>query len=231
MKTIAYTDSDFLCDIQAPCFQLLSETELNLVKSSRTQVVFRKGDQLMKQGSFASYVLFAVSGLAKQYVENDHGKDFNLRIVLPGEFIGLPSIFSQKTFSSSVVALTECRAFLVETDVIVNLCRQNGDFAWRIISRYFDQNTDLFNYFRTITGKQMNGRLADTLLYLNGLKPNHPEIFTLLSRKDLGNFSDLSAESTVKLLKIFEREGIIKLDEKDIIVEDPEQLLKISKIG
>jgi hypothetical protein len=83
MKPILETDQEFICDIQAPCFQILSPEEVELVRTSKTQVLFRKGDNLTKQGAFASYVLFVISGLAKQYIEGDSSKNFNLHIVKP----------------------------------------------------------------------------------------------------------------------------------------------------
>ena len=64
--------------------------------------------------------------------------------------------------------------------------------------------------------KQMNGRLADTLLYIDSLKTEKAEIFQLLSRKDLADFAGISTESAVKLLKTFEKDGLIELHEKDI---------------
>jgi CRP/FNR family transcriptional regulator len=51
----------------------------------------------------------------------------------------------------------------------------------------------------------MNGRLAEILLYMDGMKAENPEIFQLLSRKDLANFAGISVESAVKLLKSFEK--------------------------
>lgn len=54
MKTILEINSDFICDIQTPCFQMLSLEEMELVRASKTQILFRKGDNLTKQGAFAS---------------------------------------------------------------------------------------------------------------------------------------------------------------------------------
>ena len=89
MKTILETDHGFICDIQAPCFQMLSPDEAELVRASKTQVLFRKNDLLTKQGAFASYVLFLIKGLATQYLEGDGVKNYNLRVIRPGEFVGL----------------------------------------------------------------------------------------------------------------------------------------------
>jgi CRP-like cAMP-binding protein len=231
MKTILETDQDFICDIQAPCFQMLSAREAELVRASKTQLIFRKGDNLTKQGAFASYVLFMIQGLARQYLEGDGSKNYNLRIISPGEFIGLSAVFSKHIFNYSSIALNDCRVFLVEKDAIAKIAKQNGLFAFNIIKRYCEQNASLFDSIRNLMYKQMNGRMAETLLYLDNFRKNNAEIFQLLSRKDIADFAGVSTESAVKLLKNFEKDDLIKLQEKNITVLNPGALAEISRKG
>jgi CRP-like cAMP-binding protein len=231
MKTILETDNDFICEIDAPCFQMLSQEEMQLVRASKTQVLFRKGDNLTKQGAFASYVLFIIKGLAKQYIEGESNKNYNLRIIRPGEFVGLSAVFTKNTFNYSSIALTDCQIFLVEKDAIANIVKENGMFGFTLIKRYCEQNSNLFDNIHALLYKQMNGRLADTLLYLDSLKSDNAEIFQLLSRKDIADFAGISTESAVKLLKIFEKDKLIRLNEKDITILDHEVLHEISKKG
>jgi CRP/FNR family transcriptional regulator len=109
--------------------------------------------------------------------------------------------------------------------------KQNGTFGFNIIKRSYDQNINLFETMGNVLFKQMNGRLADTLLYINDLKTDNPDIFQLLSRKDIADFAGISTESTVKILKTLEKEAIISLVEKDILIIDKNRLEKISKNG
>lgn len=231
MKPIIETDQEFICDIQAPCFQMLSAEEAELVKASKTQVLFRKGDNLTKQGAFASYALFVINGLAKQYIEGEGGRSFNLRIIKPGEFVGLSAVFTKNTFNYSSVALTDCQVFLVEKETIASVIKQNGQFGFNMIKRYCEQNANLFDTLKTLLYKQMHGRMASTLLYMDALKNENPEIFQLLSRKDLADFSGISTESAVKLLKSFEKDGLIELQEKDVVLLNYKELEEISKKG
>lgn len=231
MKTILETDREFVCDIQAPCFQMLIPEEAELVRASKTQVLFRKDDNLTKQGAFASYVLFMISGYAKQYLEGDGSRSYNLRIIKPGDFIGLSSVFTGNTFTYSSVAITDCQVFLVEKDAIAKVAKENGKFGFQIIKRYCEQNTNLMGTLRSLVYKQMNGRLAETLLYIDNIKEEKEEIFQLFSRKDLADFAGISTESTVKLLKIFEKDGLIKLQEKDIRIIKRDILQEISRRG
>jgi CRP-like cAMP-binding protein len=231
MRTILEIDSDFICDIQAPCFQMLSPEEVELVRGSKTQVLFRKGDHLTKQGAFTSYVLFIISGLVRQYIEGDHNKSHNLRIVRPGEFVGLSAVFTKNTFQYSSVALTDCQVFLIEKEAVARVIKQNGMFGYTMITRYCQQNADLFDSLRTVLYKQMNGRIAETLLYIDEFKRENPTIFQLLSRKDMADFAGISTESAVKLLKSFEKDGLIELNEKNILVVNHEGLREISRKG
>ncbi|MCE5175464.1 MAG: Crp/Fnr family transcriptional regulator [Bacteroidales bacterium] len=231
MKTITEADKDFVCEIQAPCFQQLSREEVDQIRNSKTQVLFRKGDTLTKQGTFASYILFLISGVVKLYIEGNDNRNFNISIILPGEFIGLSSVFSKNKYTYTTSGLTDCQALLIEKESLERILRGNGTFCFNLTQRYCVQNADLHEVLHNQQFKQMNGRLAGTLLYLNRLKENQPNIFQLLTRKDLANFAGISTESTVKLLKMFEKEGLIELQEKDILLLDIDNILGIYKRG
>jgi len=231
MKTILDTDNEFFCDINALCFQLLSTEEAELVRASKTQVLFRKGDNLTKQGAFASYILFVIKGLALQYIEGEMNRSFNLSVVKPGEFVGLSSVFTKNIFNYSTVALTDCQVILVEKETIAHVVKQNGEFAFNLFRRYSEQNANMTETLSTMLFKQMTGRLAESLLYLDTLKTAYPDVFLLLSRKNLADFAGISTESAVKLLKSFEQEAIINLQDKDIFIVDKNRLEKISKNG
>lgn len=231
MKTIFETDSDFVCDIKAPCFMNLAPEEADFIRQGKTQVLFRKGENLTKQGAFTSYVLFIIQGFAKQYIEGNNGKSFNLRIVKPGEFLGLSAIFHENKFGYSSSALTDCQAFLIEKESVAMVIKKNGDFGLSLIRRYCEQNNNLLTAIHNIIYKQMNGRLADVLLYLDAIRTESPEIFQLLSRKDIADFCGITTESAVKLLKIFEKDGLIELNEKDIILKNHDSLYEISRRG
>jgi len=120
---------------------------------------------------------------------------------------------------------------LVEKEAIAQIIKHNGTFGFSIIKRYCEQNTDLFSTLQKVMYKQMNGRLAETILYLDGIKTEYSEIYQLLSRKDLADFAGISTESAVKLLKSFEKDELIKLNEKDVVVVNRNGLAEVSKKG
>ena len=231
MQIIPESDQTFQCDITAPCFTYLAENEVEFIRKSKTMVAFRKGENLCKQGSFSSYILFIIDGIVKQYIEGDITKNHNLRIYKTGEFVGLSAIYNENRFNYSASALTDTKVYLIEKDVMLHVLENNALFATKIMKNYCRQNNFLFTALQNIIYKQMNGRMADALLYLDEEKYKDESIFPLLSRKDIADFAGTSTESAVKILKNLEREDIIKLDEKNIQILDKTKLEEISRRG
>jgi len=231
MKTYTAIDECVLGGLEAPCFAKLLPEEIELVKDSKTQVLFRKGENLTKQGAFASSVLYVVDGLVRQYVIGDANRNFNLRIIQSGEFIGLSAAFSKHTYDYSTVAIKDTLVCLIEKDAISGLVISNGSFGYGLINRVFENHSSMFDTIRSVMYKQMHGRLADVLLYLDTIHYNNESIFGLLSRTEIADFAGLSMESTVKLLKEYEKDGLIKLINKDIKILLRDALIEISKRG
>jgi CRP/FNR family transcriptional regulator len=230
MKTFIPPDDCSFGNLDAPCFRNLLPEEIALARDSKTRVVFRKGENLTKQGAFASSVLFVMDGLAKLYVEGDATRNFNLRLIKGGEFIGLSVAFNNHIYDYSVVSLRETTACLIEKEAVTNLIKSNGEFAFNIINRYCAQNSKLYTSVHDLMYKQMNGRLAGALLYLWNEQVDD-DVFPYLSRKDIADFAGLSTESTVKLLKSFEKDGLIKLEDKNVILLDFSTLEQVSLKG
>ncbi|GAB1404552.1 hypothetical protein MASR1M74_17310 [Lentimicrobium sp.] len=230
MKSYVPTDDCSIGALNAPCFRNLLSAEIDLVRNSKTHIIFRKGENLTKQGAFASSVLFIIDGLAKQYIEGEGTRNFNIRLIKSSEFVGLSVVFNNARYDYSVVALRETKACLIEKEAIEHLIRGNGEFAFNIINRYCQQNNRLYASLNELMYKQMNGRLAGALLYLWNEQANE-EVFPLLGRKDIADFAGLSTESTVKLLKSFEKDGLIKLEDKDIHLIDIQALEQINLKG
>lgn len=231
MKTISNIDRGFICDITLPCFSALSTEETDLVRESRVQIVFRRGENLTKQGAFASYVIFIVSGHSRQYIECSNGRDYNLRIITPGEMVGLSAVFNRNTFSYSVVAITETTGFLIDKEAIAGLVKKNGAFAFSIIRRYCEHNGMLYTSLDHVLHQQTNGRMATVLLNLAPENYGGEDIFRHLSRRELADFAGISTEGAVKVLKSFEKDGLIKLSDKSIIILDHHRLEELSRVG
>jgi len=134
-------------------------------------------------------------------------------------------------YNYSAVALKDSTICLIEKDSFKKLLIDNGLFASEIIKWYCDKEKQLFEKIKSLGVKQMHGRLADTLLYLCQDNFKTDDVFSVITRKDIGEFAGISTESTVRLLTELKNENIISINGKKVEIIDSELLKQISRRG
>ena len=85
--------------------------------------------------------------------------------------------------------------------------------------------------FINLAHKQVNGRIADVIMYLSGSVYQSSKFTLTLTRKELSEFAGCSTENVIHTLSRFHREGILNVKGKTITVTDVDRLQKISKVG
>ncbi|MCF8228386.1 MAG: Crp/Fnr family transcriptional regulator [Bacteroidales bacterium] len=219
------------CKRSAQCFKKLIPAELEFINQNKTQILYRKGENICKQGAYAPNLLFILDGLVKVYLDSPKNKNINLKILSTSEFIGLSSLYDEKFFNYSTTALKDSVICLIEKTSFRKLLINNCAFSSEIIKRYCNNERELFHKIQSLGNKQMHGRIADTLIYLNEQSKKEGNIFLYLSRKDIAEFAGLSTETTVRLLTELKNDHIIDINGKDIKVLQAESLKEISQRG
>lgn len=215
----------------ANCFASLPEDQLQQLIENKQQLSFSKGDMLMKQGGLATTVMFVLQGLVKEYIEGPNRKSTNLRLLAPGDFLSLSGLFNNKINNYSAMAITEVRVCIIDGRFLSDLIRSNSDFGMELIKRYSQTENHFFTLLSNHLYKQMNGKVADTLLYLSEPEFLQEDVFQHLTRKDIGEFAAVTTENAIRVLKSFESEGLIALNEKRIEITNREALERISQFG
>jgi CRP-like cAMP-binding protein len=213
------------------CFQLISREDLKSLSEKRTQITYLKGETIFKQGAFAPHVLFIQSGLIRVYLQTGRNKVQNLWISKNGDFLAFSSLFGERTYSYSAVALKDAELLMIDKESLRKLLQTNPEFGFRITSKNFNSEKHLMELVASLSYKQMRGKLATALLYLDSDLLRSEEVFNYLTRQDIADFASISVESVIKFLKEFEKEGILSLLGKDIVITDPGRLSEISSTG
>jgi CRP/FNR family transcriptional regulator len=220
-----------MCQQSSGCFSKLVSDELDFLSAHKKQLVYQKGENICKQGAFAPYVLYVVNGMVRLFVESGPEKHLNIAVQTAGSFIGFSTVFGENVYQYSAVAINDATICMIDKDGLKNLFYKNADFALSIISRNCRNEKQLLKLLRTIAHKQMPGKLATALLYLNEEDLIKQDIFTFLTRKELSDFAGITVESTVKLLKEFQKDKLIQLEGKQIIIADVKRLQDVALHG
>ncbi len=218
------------CKYQSECFNKLIKSELEFINQNKAQIKYRKGETIYKQGSFSSNIMYIVKGYAIKYLEGPSNKNLIVKILKPSEYIGLSSLFCVKEHCYySVSAITDTILCLIKKDDFKKLIASNNDFAQEIIKWYCKNDEEIFNKLRNINNKNMHGRLAEVLLYIDS--DEFEMINSNITRKHIAEMAGISVESAIRILSEFKEDKIINFEKKKIKIINKNSLALISRNG
>ena len=219
-----------LCAIKSEAASKLSTEEMEKLSFSCALVKFRKGDSLIRQGTFSTNVAYLRSGLAKVHIAGPYHEQI-VRIVKAPSYLGLPTTFGDKINQYSVTVIDTAEVCFIDINAFRSLLKANNDFSYEIMLELCRNELEVFYRCANRTQKQIRGKIADVLLELSERIYNS-DIFRIpLNQEDLGNLVDSSRESVSRVLTEFEKDGIIKLAGKKVEIANKKSLLLISANG
>lgn len=222
------------CSFKCQSFKLLTEDEINIINQHRFDTIYKKGEIIVKAGTPASNIIVLSSGLSKLIWESNsvsEKKDTILEILKPVKVIASEGIFSDNKHHFSIVAISECKACLIETEVFKQVLFENQAFSRMFFSEMSLQSIRLYKKFSNLLNKQMHGRIAEALIYLSRKIFESKNFDMILSRQELAAMTGMTKESVCRILKEFKDEGIVYVNKNHIEIRKDESLEIIARRG
>jgi CRP/FNR family transcriptional regulator len=209
----------------------LSNDEFEVIRRTSSQLHFKKGENILKQGGKATQLIFLHKGIVKFNFQNDNEKNFIMTIVAGPKLLGGANLFFRETNLFSLVALEDCDVCLIDGRAFKNALVKHGNYMLTIFEHSVEMfQASIFNFI-SLAHKQVHGRIADILIYLTESVYKNTNYDLTLSRKEIAEFAACSHENVITTLSKLNKEGIIKLEGKKITIKDRIKLLEISKRG
>jgi CRP/FNR family transcriptional regulator len=212
-------------------FSSLTEEELNLLNKDRYSVRFNKGEVILKQGTKANYLVSMIEGFAKIYIEGDHGRNLVLDFANSPRILGGPGAQIQGKHRYSVMAIRETLVCFIDLDNFMQVFASSSTFAEQFLIHCSGNYLAALDRMVGITQKQMHGRMADALIYLTDKVFRSKTIGDEISRQDMAEYTSMSKDSAIRVLKEFERDRVIELQGRRIKVLKPDNLHEIADKG
>jgi CRP-like cAMP-binding protein len=218
------------CYSSSKCFIQRTKNAEGFYKLQKTHISYKKGETIIKEGIKVTDITYIIDGLVKVYIESPD-KNIIIKLLKSGDFIGLTSLFGDDTYYFSASALKETRVCSIDREAIKDLVTQCCEFSRELSNWYCKNYNIMLTKCLNLGLRQLNGKLANTLLYLNREEFKGIDIFSYINRKDLAELSGMSMESVVRILADFSDEKIIELKGKRIEIKDLERLKVINQKG
>ena len=195
--------------------------------SERTVTFFKRGDLLYREGMYPSGLICLNKG--KVMVTKKDAFDNQVVINLQKEvsFVGIADFITGKPYQSDCYALEDCTVCMIKRDHVYELMNENKFFLKNVLeeiaNQFHQSNLRLLNHSK----KHMQSRLADalyTLYEVFGLREDGLTLNVYMKRKDIASLSNMNVSNVIRHLAALQKEGVVEIVNKDILINDLNRL-------
>lgn len=219
------------CRLKSKAVKELGDEDLKMLEKGCLDVHLNAGEKIFSEGLPHSYVFFLREGFAKIHMVGPNGRDQILKIARPGAYIGIQTILGGKINHYSATALKDIQACYINVGIFKDLIRSSGAFASEILAYVCEEELNYYHRIVDQQQKQINGRLADAILYFSDEIFLSHEFTVPFTHIDLAALIGTTRESVTRALKDFKEGNIVKVSGRDFQIINYTLLKKISESG
>ncbi len=219
------------CILRPLFFNNVEDEELKNVCSSKHEESFLKGETICEEGEEIKEFMYLKSGLVKIFKKVEENRDQIIKIARPFDFVSMLSVFSDTNYKYSVTALEDSTVCYIRLSVIKNFVNSNGKFALNLLKNMSKNSDDLIDTSLNISKRNLHGRIAYVLIYFSEYIYKSTTFELPVSRKEIGEFIEMTTENVIRTLSEFRKDNIIKINGKIIEIIDYRRLKQICEFG
>ena len=209
-------------------FNTLSTEELNEL-ATQVKIKNAKPKQVIFHKSEPGKQMFVIAdGKVSVSTYSEDGKELSFGILGKGELFGEIALFDNRERTATVTAIEATQLLVVEQQPFIQFIKQNPEVAIKLLAAMATRLRITDQFYEDTAFRQLPGRLAKKLLALAenfGTETGDGiEISIKLSQNDIGKMSGASRESVNKQMRIWEDNGLIRVEKGYITIQQRESL-------
>jgi CRP-like cAMP-binding protein/FixJ family two-component response regulator len=191
--------------------------------------VYRKKEDIYREGSYPKGLYFLNKGRVKTYKLNDQGKELITGLHKEGDFFGYLSLLEEGKNSDIATTLEDSEICLIPKNDFYSLVYKNADVSKKFIKILSNNLREKEEQLLKVAYNSVRKKVADALLTLyNRYNTDSEKNFTIsISREDLANLAGIATESTIRTLSDFKDEKLIEIQVSKITILDYQKLNKV----
>lgn len=194
-------------------FSRLKKSSQEELLASSTFIKVPKGTELYRQGDICADILFLTEGRVRVSRHHENGQSVLLYYFEQGEQcnVNFTSSYNSAPAVGTAIAETDLAGFDIPVDVIAKLFVEDKEFQRYVFDQYVKRLDHMATQIEDIRFSSLDTRI------LNWLQ-SQPEKTINITHEELGERVGTSREVVSRILKGFEKNGILSLSRGHIDV-------------
>ncbi|MFW5998197.1 MAG: Crp/Fnr family transcriptional regulator [bacterium] len=209
-------------------FSLLEDKEVKSICQKAYERKYNKGEIIFFEDDSEKKLYFLTEGKVKLTMMSPEGKEKVLTILQEGDIFGEISLFDEDPHPLSAEVQEECKLLIVSWKDLESVILNNPSLALKLITALAKKTRLLASQVRELVFHDAEGRLAALLNRFSrqfGFETEKGTIIeVILTHQEIANLLGTSRVTVTKLMNKFIKNGIIKIKERKIVIQDKKKL-------
>lgn len=212
-----------------PLFQGLDAAQHAAVAAIASEKTAVRGQIVFAEGAQAEGIHILTEGRVKVYKLSPEGKEQILHVFGPGEPVGEVAVFAGRKYPAYAEALEPSRFLYIPRREFMALLQREPAVALNMLAELAHRLRRFTNMVENLSLREVPGRLAAYLMYLNERQDARAEIQLDMTKAQLASLLGTIPETLSRILARMAKEGFIELGEgRAIKLLDPEGLQQLA---
>ncbi len=188
-------------------FADLQEDDFKHIHSPIDDLVYSAEAVIFSEGSVAAHLFTLRTGLVKLVRYTEDGRKRIVRVLKPGDVIGLEALAAPK-YATEAVAVLDASVCRIPLPVIHQLSVQSPRLHLRLMQKWQKALQDADDWLAELNFGTARQRVWALVLKMRD--PDQPSHTTLFSREDMGAMTDLKLETVSREISSMVRAAMIR---------------------
>jgi len=224
-------DIDFLRNVSI--FEELPERDLEKIAGLGTRKTFPKGSIILMEDEIGSALFVIINGKVKVSRLDETGREVILSILGQGDVFGEMSLLDGMKRSATVSSIEDTEVFIIYRDDFLNLLNQHPQIAISLLKELAQRLRKADMQIKSLSLKDAQGRVGCVLIMLaddlGKMYKGQVIVEGLPTQQELANMAGTSRETVSRVLAKFEKNGLIKVERRKLIILEYEKMKQMFK--
>jgi len=207
--------------------KLKNISELREHFESNQILSFKKGDFIYEKGKQANFIYLVKSGVVKTHHNDDKGKELITYLYKSGDFLGNASEDPQASNSDYATAMENTELYTILREDFHEILLKNPQISIKLLEILNSNLVGLKKQLMNMAYGSVRKKTATTIMLFAEKIEKHPLQSIRISRSDLASVAGMAAESLIRTLSEFKKEGLIEIEGRNIKILNSEALKNV----
>lgn len=202
---------------------------LKKLSEERDVRIYKKKDDIYKEGNYPKGIYFVSKGKVKTYQTNELGKELITELHKEGDFFGYLSLVQNEKYTSSAAALEDAEIYMIPKEDFFALIYKNAEVSRRFIEILSNNLRENEKQLVKLAYNSVRKRVAEALVKLSDkYKKEGEQKFSMnVSREDLANMVGTATETVIRTLSDFKEENFVEVSGGTITILNYDKLAQM----